>query len=93
MYVRNVHDIGSSERRRRTDGAYSNSVILWVTVVSLRGWANNDIRPTRLDCYAATASALNNDNVNTSYNYLLGILQITCALQRLAREKKKQLYV
>lgn len=58
MYVRNVHDIGSSERRRRTaDGPCSNSVILWVTVVSLRGWANNDIRPKRLDCYAAVAAS------------------------------------
>jgi len=30
---------------------------LWVTVVSLRGWANNDIRPTRDSIAAAVAAA------------------------------------
>ena len=52
MYVRNVHDIGQNERR--TARACSNSVILRVTVVSLREWANNDVRPLRLDCRAVS---------------------------------------
>jgi hypothetical protein len=61
MYVRNVHGIGREQEaegrgaKRRTGGLCSNSVILWVTVVSLRGWANNDIRPTR-GSIAATAA-------------------------------------